>query len=206
MLCLLTLHSQIFGIDAFAILLVAAGIYLMARPLAFAMLIVAAVFANEKVVIVFAVWLTLRCAMSPAERRRFGAQWLAAMAAVAAYLAALTILRLPGNGYQLAPGGYIATVVMNLRASISARGLLLNMWPVVVLLAVSVFGWRTGRRGGFAEPFGPADILVIPALIVVALVLTQFFQTGRIVMHAAPLTVIPAAAALGRWMDGGQAA
>jgi hypothetical protein len=49
-------------------------------------------------------------------------------------------------------------------------------------------------------PFRGLDILVIPGLVAVALVLTQMFQVGRIVTHAAPLYVIPAAVALGRWL------
>jgi len=198
---LLILHSQFFGIDAFAILLVAGGVYLLSRPFGFAMLILPAMFANEKVGIVFALWLTLRCSSSNADRRRFSAQWFVAIAAIATYLAALLVLRLPDNGYQLEPNGYLATLLTNLHASISARGLLLNALPVAVLLAVGALGWHCGERAYLADLFRPVDLLVIPALVLVALVMTQLFQTGRIVMHAAPLYVIPAAAALGRWMD-----
>lgn len=201
LLGILILHSQFFGIDAFAILLVAAGVFLLSRPIAFAMLIVPSVFANEKVVIVFALWLTLRCVCAAADRQRFRSQWFATLAAVVVYLAALLILHLPGNSYQVEPGGYLATLLSNLRASISARGLLLNALPVVVLFAVGALGWRYGERPLPACLFRPIDLLVIPGLVMVALVMTQFFQTGRIVMHAAPLYVVPAAAALGRWMD-----
>jgi len=66
---------------------------------------------------------------------------------------------------------------------------------------VGALGWRYGERPLPACLFRPIDLLVIPGLVMVALVMTQFFQTGRIVMHAAPLYVVPAAAALGRWMD-----
>jgi hypothetical protein len=200
-LCLLILHSQFFGIDAFAILLVTAGIYMLSRPFGLAMLILPAVFANEKVTIVFALWLTLRCLGSTVERRRLGAQWFATVASVAMYLAMLLILRLPGNSYQLEPGGYLATLLANVHASISARGLLLNGLPVAVLLAVGALSWCRGERPDFANLFRPVDLLTIPGLVLVALAMTQFFQVGRIVMHAAPLYVIPAAAALGRWMD-----
>ncbi len=166
------------------------------------MLIVPSVFANEKVVIVFAIWLTLRCMCSAADRRLFRAQWSATLVAVAVYVAALLILRLPGHGYQIEPGRYLTTLLSNLRVSVSARGLLLNALPVVVLFAVGALGWRYGERRSLAGLFRPIDLLVIPGLVLVALVMTHFFQTGRIVMHAAPLYVVPAAAALGRWMDG----
>jgi hypothetical protein len=118
------------------------------------------------------------------------------------YAAALLILRLPGNTYQIEPGGYLSTMLSNLRASVSARGLLLNALPVFVLFTIGALGWRYGGCPRLSGLFRPVDLVVIPALVLVALVMTQFFQTGRIVMHAAPLFVVPAAAALGRWMDG----
>ncbi|HUB43783.1 MAG TPA: hypothetical protein VMB73_02250 [Acetobacteraceae bacterium] len=200
LLSLLILYTQFFGIDPFAVLLITAGLYLLPRPAWFAALIIPATFANEKIAIVFALWLTLRCVTSSADRRRFTAPCLAALAAIAIYLAALLLLHLPGNAYQLEPGGYPATLLANLRASISARGLLLNALPVAVLLAIGGLGWRYAGRQEFADLFRPIDLLMIPALVLVALVLTQFFQTGRLVMHAAPIYVVPAAAAIGRLM------
>ena len=51
---------------------------------------------------------------------------------------------------------------------------------------------------------------MIPAMVAVAigmeLVLTELFQIGRIVMHAAPLFVMPAAAVLFRRLAGAAAA
>ncbi|MBW4091651.1 MAG: hypothetical protein HIU82_11160 [Proteobacteria bacterium] len=52
---------------------------------------------------------------------------------------------------------------------------------------------------GTVGPFRLVDILVIPALVLLALTVTHKFQIGRLVMHAAPLFVLPAAAAAGRW-------
>jgi hypothetical protein len=59
----------------------------------------------------------------------------------------------------------------------------------VVLLGVAALA---APRGLFRR----SDVLVIPALAAVALVLTHLFQAGRIVMHAAPLYVVPAVAAM----------
>jgi hypothetical protein len=198
LLALLIAHSQYFGIDPFSIALVAAGLYLLTSPWAFAPFIVASVFANEKVAIVFALWLTIR-RVTGSDDPRWRPSWIASLVAIGVYGAALVFVRLPGNDYQLEPGGYVATLIMNLRAMVSARGLLLNVLPVGVLTAVSVFGWRPRHAVGV---FRPVDVLVIPGLMLVALVVTQYFQMGRIVMHAAPLFVIPAAVRIGRWMDG----
>jgi hypothetical protein len=206
LLALAVLYSQFFAVDAFAILLVAVCIYLLPRPVGFAALVLPATFANEKIIIVLALWLTLRCVTSTADRRRFGAQWLAVLVAAALYVAALRFLHFTGNAYQLEPEGYLATLWTNIRASVSARGLFLNVLPVVVFAAVGLLGWRHAKPGAFGGLFRPIDLLVIPGLVVVALVLTQFFQTGRIVAHAAPLFVMPVAVAIGRWMDATPAA
>ncbi len=205
LLSALALQSQFFGIDAFSILLVAGGVWLLALPVAFALLIVPATFANEKVAIVFAMWLTIRCLWTAADRQRLRTQWGAALLAIALYAAALRFVPLPGNAYQLEPAGYLATLGANLRASVSVRGLLLNLLPVAVLFAIGAAGWISAARSRAIGPFRPIDLLMIPGLVVVALVLTQMFQTGRIVMHAAPLFVVPAAAAAGRWMRLGEA-
>ena len=201
LLGVLALYGEFFGIDTFAIFLITAGIYLLPSPLGFSMVIVPAVFANEKVAIVFALWLTLRCGCSAKDRREYRRQWLAAIAAIVVYGLALLIVHLHGNEYQLKPSGYLTTLVSNLHASISGRGLLLNAWPVALLFVVGAFGWWYGGRSLAGTLFRPIDLLVIPGLVLVALVLTQLFQTGRILVHSAPLFVVPAAVSVGRWMD-----
>jgi hypothetical protein len=198
LLSLLVLNCQFFAIDPLAILLVTAGLWLLPNRVAFAALIIPSVFCNEKIVIVFAVWLTLRCLTDAADRRRFTRQWIATMVAIVLYLAALRVVHLPGNGYQLHPSGYLATVVDNLHVLLSARGLLLDVLPALLAFTVGALGWRFGADRLRASPLSARDLLVIPALVLVALVLTQMFQVGRIVMHAAPLFALPAAAALGR--------
>jgi hypothetical protein len=43
--------------------------------------------------------------------------------------------------------------------------------------------------------------LALPGLILVALTLTETLQVGRVLAHAAPLLVVPAAAWLGRRIE-----
>jgi len=211
LLFVLCWYSQFFAIDPLAILLVTAGLYWLPSRRGFALLLLPAPFINEKIVIVFALWLTLRCATSRADRAALGAQWATAMAALAIYAAAIALLHLPGNSYQLEPGGYLETLRVNLAAQVSARGVLLNLWPTALLLGLGLVGHVGGPRrpGARWRPVGifrPVDLLMIPALVAVALVLTQFFQIGRIVIHAAPLFVVPAAAVLYRRLASAPAA
>ena len=55
------------------------------------------------------------------------------------------------------------------------------------------------RAGLPGRLFHPTDALVVPALILVALAVTKSFDIGRVVMHAAPLYVVPAVGALSCW-------
>ena len=188
----LMLYVQITAIDPLAIALISAGILLVRRPWPFATLVAVSVPINEKVAMVLAVWLVIRCALSRADRAELGWRMVTAVLGVAAYVALVRAIHLPANAYQLDPTHYGSTLRDNLAAYASPRGLLLNVLPILVLAAIALAGRPCGL-------FRRTDTLVIPALIAVALVLTQFFQAGRIVMHAAPLFVVPAAATLSGW-------
>lgn len=189
-------HGQMFGIDSVSIAVLAAALWALPSLFGFAAVALLSVGFNEKIGIVLVVWLSARLVCDRGERAWVWPRWLAALAAVAVYAAILKTLNMPGNEYQTQPLGYLATLRDNLAATASMRGFLLNLLPTAILAAIATLGW--GRRIG---PFRAADTLTIPALVLVSLILTQMFQMGRIVMHAAPLFVIPAAAAFGRWAD-----
>ncbi|CAH2599810.1 conserved membrane protein of unknown function [Rhodovastum atsumiense] len=193
LLFVLCWYSQFFALDPLAILVIALLLWLLPRPGWFAAVMLLAPLTNEKIIIVFAVWLSLRCIVSASERQRLGRAWLATLLAGGLYLAMVMLVHLPGNEYQLDTAGYFATIRTNLAAWASGRGLVLNVLPLLVLAGLALLGHRFPGAPGHRRRIVAADLMVIPALVVVALVLTQFFQVGRIVMHAAPLFVGPAA-------------
>jgi hypothetical protein len=194
-------YAGIYAIDAPAILLVVIGLYLADRPYVFAAFAVGSIAFNEKVALTLAIWLTVRCIFSAEDRKLLGKQWVGAVAAVLAYLAVVRVLRLPGNPYQLEPGGYPRVLADNVLAMFTTRGLLLNVVPVLVLLGLAAVSWRALPGTVARGLFRPADLLVILGLIGVALILTLQYQMGRIVIHAAPLYVVPIAQALGDWLN-----
>ena len=196
---------QIAAIDPLTIALIALGVALLHRRYVFAGFVLVSIVANEKIALVFAIWLTIRCVLSARDRAALVVPWVACLLAVAGYIALLKFLPMPGNLYQVTPADYPQTLRENLAAWASGRGLLLNLLPTLVLGTIALFGARGAPRGAGAL-FRRADVLVIPALVVVALLLTQLFQAGRIVMHAAPLFVIPAVAASGTWLNRASAA
>ena len=183
-------HTQMTAIDALALLTITAALVLVRRPFACAVPLLVSVSVNEKVALVLAVWLSLRVVLVPADRALMLRPAAAAVGAVCVCALTVLILHLPGNACQLMPSGYLDTIRQNLAAYATSRGVLLNILPPAVLAAISVAGHLTTRSGLFRR----ADLLVIPAMLGVARIPTQFYQAGRLVMHAAPLFVMCALA------------
>jgi hypothetical protein len=176
-------------------LLISAGLALVENPIAFTALMLVAVGMDEKVPLVLALWLGARVVLVGRDRGWLIRPFAAAAGAVIVYFAMVAILHLPGNEYQTDPSGFIGTVRRNLSATLSARGAILNILPVAVLTGLAIYGHA--HHAPVATPlFRAVDGLVIAGLCGVALMFTQFYQAGRIVMHAAPLFAIPAVAAL----------
>jgi hypothetical protein len=199
LLFLLCWHSQAYGIDPVAIMLVAVAVAVLNRPGVFAGLAIVSVIADEKVCLVLFLWLTIRVVLHAGDRRGLRGQWAATVLALAVYVLMLRLIHLPGNAYQLQPQGYLRTMLANLIACGSGRGLVLDIVPTLLLAGVAVAAWPAMRAGLPGGLFRPADALVIPALVLVALAVTNSFDTGRVVMHAAPLFVIPAIGSLPHW-------
>ncbi len=203
LLFLLCWHSQAYGIDPVAIMLVAVAVAVLHRPGAFAALAIISVIVDEKVCMVLFLWLTIRTAMCAEDRHTLRVQWAATVFALALYLLMVWLVHLPGNEYQLQPHDYVQTILSNLAASISARGLVLDIVPCLLLAGVAVAGWPAARRGLRGGPFRPIDGLVVPVLALVALAVTKSFDIGRVVMHAAPLYVVLAIGSLDLWSQWG---
>jgi hypothetical protein len=195
LLFVLCWFAEIYSIDPLAILGVAALVSVLHHRRFFVPGVLVSIVVNEKICMVLVLWLGIRWVLYADDRASLGAPLLASMSALAAYLAMVLLVHVPGNSYQLRPSAYLGTIAANLAAQASARGVVLNLVPTLVLAGVSVAGWPAGSVG----PFRPGDIVVIPALVLLGLTVTHQFQIGRLVMHAAPLFVVPAAAAGRRW-------
>jgi hypothetical protein len=193
-------HSAVHGIDSVAMLALAIAVYLLDRPFWFAAWAFVSIVINEKIAMVLVIWLTVRCVLVADDRRRLAGQWIAAVIAFGLYLAMVKIVHVPGNEYQMTPSGYLANVLTNLSVLPTARGLLLNVLPTLILLGLTAWSWRQLPRNIGGGLFRPIDMLVIIGLCAITLVLTQEFQIGRIVMHAAALFVVPIGASLGLWL------
>jgi hypothetical protein len=196
LLLLLTFYTQVTAIDPLAVLVVALAIFLVDRTWVFAAVILVSVGINEKIALVLASWLSVRWLFIAEDRAHLTLPWLCSLAAVGLYLSIVLLLRLPGHEYQLNPHGFLGTAVDNLRAYFSARGILLNALPALVLATIGGLGHAACSSIGTRPMFRAIDLLTIPAMLAVALIFTQQFQGGRLAMHAAPLFVLPFIASL----------
>jgi hypothetical protein len=199
-------YASVVGIDPVAILLVVLALYVIDRLALFALVVVASAFFNEKVAIVLVTWLSIRCILSSGDRTQFGRQWIAALAGLAVYAGMIALIRLPGHDEQFDLLVYGPTLLRNTVASFTTgRGIVLNLLPCALLAGLVCWSWwYLGRRRSMH--FALTDLLVVPAMILVALVLTQFYQVGRIVAHAAPIFILPVAQAFGLWSRRGSLA
>ncbi len=196
LLGVLGLYVQYTSIDAPLIALIAGGVALLHRPGWFALLVILGSAANEKLGMVLAVWLTLRCLTSAEDRRLLWRQWAAASLACALYVAVVAVLRFPGNAWQHDPAAFLPTLAANLALYLSPRGVALNLLPMLVLAGLAVFG----HAGRAPAPFRRTDLLMLAALPGIGLVLAEGWQAGRLAMFAAPIFVIPAVAAARDWL------
>jgi hypothetical protein len=199
-LTLCAFYSQYFALDTIAFLLIVCAVYAIDRLWLFGAIVVAAVLFNEKVIIVFALWTGCRFVFASGDRAYFARRLIVVCVAVALYVAMLAILRLEGHSEQLTLSEYLPALVQNVVATFTTpRGFLLNVVPCVLVAAAVWWSWNEIGQRRYAI-FARIDLMVVPALMVITLVLTQFYQVGRIVMHAAPLFVLPVSLGLGAWL------
>ena len=78
------LYASPFSVDPLAIFVVVLALYFIERAPVFAAILIASVVVNEKIAILFAVWLTVRCVLRLDDRRGPGPHWLASVAALVA--------------------------------------------------------------------------------------------------------------------------
>jgi hypothetical protein len=207
LLFVLSWYTQVTALDPLAMLLIVLGLYLLQNRAGFTLLLLATPVINEQIAIVFAVWLSLRCATSHTDRDALGLQWATAIAALLIYAALIIVVHLPGAGGPFDPLGYVQSLRETLASQATTHALTLNLLPVVLLFGLGLAGHVGRRPRPAARPrgegvFRPVDLLVIPAMLGVALVQTELFEIGRVVMQAAPIFVVPAAAAMAHRLGG----
>lgn len=181
------------GVDPIAILVISLLVLWQRRLVFFVPLVLVSAGVNEKIPILFVAVLAGRLLASLVERRRFSgrAQLVAAGLATIGYFAAVLVLRVPGNEHQLNPALILAGLQATLIHSLSLRGFVLNVLPVLVLAMVILAALHGRARS--ERCFHASDVLGAVTLLMLALSADVVFNVGRIVMYSYPL-YLPAAA------------
>lgn len=166
----------------------------------FCLFLVIGAFVNEKTIIASFMFVCFRFLSEARYRRDYG--WLAGAnaAALVLYLVAVNLVVFPGNEYQRDLGTYLPSAFGMLMLSLSAKGLFINLWPLIVLAAL----WWIAIIAPPSERFTkPVDLLVLLGLAAMAFLLDVKYAVGRIVMYTLPLYLIGAVQAFA-WLLGGE--
>ncbi|KLK93147.1 hypothetical protein AA309_10110 [Microvirga vignae] len=191
---ILAQYIALYSLDAPALLLISFGVLALNSLPAFSALMVVSALANEKVLIVFGLMFAVRLLLRPARQRAF-LFLFPVIAGCALYGAAMMAFPLPLMEHQQNLGHLLPSIMMNVQASLTLRGLLLNVLPVLVVFALALLA-RTTTLSKHAPYASQVDWLVVPLLLCVAMVASVTLNVGRIVMHAFPLFIGPVALAL----------
>jgi hypothetical protein len=190
-------YTGIHGVDPLAMFLIAAAYHALRTPAAFALIVILSAAFNEKVSLVLALLLGGRVLAAPRDTlRHYSAQLVACAGAFAGYLALRQLLDIPGNAQQLQPLTYGGAAMRLLGLTFSMKGLFQNVFPVALVLGAYGFVLRVRRDGAPSAWWSRSDLAVPLGLLAIGAAINVEYTLGRLVMHALPLIVPAAAAAL----------
>jgi hypothetical protein len=173
------------GVDPFAIFIISLLILWLKKPLLFVPLVFVSMGINEKIPVVFATLLTFRLITSGMRRCRFTlfAQLLFSYLAVSGYLAAVFFLKVPGSETYTDPALFLTHLQSSLIFTLSPKGLVLNILPVLILLLIVVLAIRYRQQTSFQV----SDVSSLFVLLTLALIADVAYNVGRVVMYSYPL-------------------
>lgn len=183
------------GVDGIAMLpaVLIAITLLERRLLPFAVAVGAGVFINEKLVLVPLFTAALRAVFETRHRRDHVAMALIAGIVLAAFVAAVALLRFPGLDNQRDPSTYLAAIAAMAHDLLRPKGAYQNLFPVALLIGLWGIGMAMPRENRI---LCRCDVGVIGLMVVMSLALDVKYNVGRITMFAFPLFVLGAIQAL----------
>jgi hypothetical protein len=199
---LLAHYTSLDGVDALALLLIAAAGYWLERTAVFAAIVVVSVGFNEKVAIVATLLLVART-LAARTLAPYRSRLLACAAATVLYAGIAFALHASGKEKKADPRPLVVNAPITLGLSASAKGLTQNVFPVVLCLGLYA-GTARVLRGRPSACWTSWDVLVPLGLCALGIALNVGLTLGRLVMHVLPLMTPPLAVAL-EHLDGARA-
>jgi len=173
-------------IDPIALFLISLLIYSLDRILLFAPLMLVSVGFNEKIAFLFVIVFGLRLLL---VRDRSALSFLAvSLLAAGVYLAVRILVAAPGNGNQTSPSTYWDSFVATTRASLTLKGLVINVLPIVLLALVAWLDVCIARQLRYESAiWRNSDALVFIGMLLIGLAIDVQYTAGRLAMFAFPL-------------------
>jgi hypothetical protein len=173
-------------IDPIALLIISVLIYFFDRIQLFAPLVVVSVGFNEKVAFLFVIVFGLRLLLA---RDRSALSFLAvSLLAAVVYFAVRIIVAEPGNGNQTSPSTYWHSLVSTMKVSLTLKGLVINVLPIVLVALVAWLDVRMARQLGYQSAlWRNTDALVFLGMLLIGLAIDVQYTAGRLVMFTFPL-------------------
>jgi hypothetical protein len=189
-------YTSLLGVDAIALLLIAAAYYWIDRPWLFAAIVALSAGFNEKVWIV-AVLLVGTRVLHVRSLRPYVVHVAGCAVAILLYFGAATYFRTSGTEKPSDPRPLGTQAPFTVRMTMTAKGLAQNAMPVGLCLAACALAALRlrGERGPYWTPW---DALVPLGLAVTGLTMNVEYTLGRLVFHSLPILVPPLALALDR--------
>jgi hypothetical protein len=184
------------GVDQIAILIICVLLYLIDRPIPFAVVMLLSIGFNEKVAFLFVIIFALRLIVSRdrAALPLLGASLVAAIGYVAVRLA----INAPGWENQMTPSTFLPGILATVPYFTSAKGLVTNIIPTVIIGVLAWVDLTTADRLRVDSPiWRRSDVLVFVCMLFLGMAIGMQFTVGRLVMFTYPL-YLPL---LSRWID-----
>lgn len=191
------------GVDPFGVLVVTLLLLCVSRMSLFAPLMMLSAIVNEKIPILFSVVLFFR--FLPSARhggsRAMRSQLACAVAALCLYVGIVTVMHIPGVPSQTDPARVGANVKAAVVASLSAKGCVTNLLPLVTVCLMVMLAARVNKMSAYS----PTDASGAIALTVLACLVNVQYNIGRIVMYSFPFYLPAAASCLEDLLNGERA-
>jgi hypothetical protein len=174
------------GIDPLGLLMVSALLFVIDRPVPFAVLLLLSVGIYEKIVLLLAIVVFVRFVFG--RHQRLLPQLIVCAIGVATYLLLRLLVHVPGYENQLTPSTYVDSFFRMLSLFFSLKGLVTNLVPTAVIAFLACLGyWTLGRLQIVSSAAQKADVLVFLVMALIGMAIDVEFTLGRLVVFAYPL-------------------
>ncbi len=179
------------GIDPFTVFIISLLVFWIPRKSHFAILVVCAVFVNEKIPFMFFCAMSMRYIWSAFyvhDYKSYIYQLAASFLSLFIYYSTICIFHFPGNEHQLNVHNYLHNLIANLSLLLTLKGIVLIIIPVMIMLSiVMIFIKEIRINERMRKVFSLGDVAVLAALLMLSLVVNVQYNVGRIVMLSFPI-------------------